>query len=140
MFDNKMEYDIFLGGPWERHAPFRYKSIIKEAFSDRNIFDPEERPSQERGDWFADNFYALEHSRAMVALVPSFPFPGVAPEVGIFYYSKCNNNPTKALDEIIIIWPPIVKPDYGKKVAEKMGYIVESSDEAILRLKSLLSK
>lgn len=130
-------YDVFLGGPWERHAPFPYKSDIKKAFPDKIIFDPEKRQSQKSGEWFVDNYYAIENSLTMIALVPNFPFPGVGPEVGFFYYRKCNNEPRKPLEELVIIWPSIVKPDYGKKVAEKMGYLVENSEQAIARLKPI---
>lgn len=132
-----MKYDIFLGGPWEKYAPFPYKTMIKEAFPELNLFDPEERPSQETGDWFVDNYQALHNSKTMLALVPEFAFPGVAPEVGIFYQVN-SKDPSKPLDEIVIIWPEIVKPDYGKKVAAKMGYVVENPEEAISRLKPIL--
>lgn len=132
-----MKHDIFLGGPWEKHAPFPYKTMIKEAFPDKNIFDPEEQASQKIGNWFVDNYNALESSLTLVALVPEFPFPGVGPEVGIFYCSH-NKDPNKPLEEIVIIWPEIVKPDHGKKVAERMGYLVENVEECIARLKVII--
>jgi hypothetical protein len=133
-----MEYDIFLGGPWEKYAPFPYKSMIKAAFPDKNIFDPETRPSQTAGDWFSENYFAIEDSLTMVTLVPSFPFPGVGPEVGFFYHEHCCEDPTKRLEELVIIWPVDIKPDFGKKVAAKMGYIVENPEEAIARLRPIL--
>ena len=132
------EYDIFVGGPWEKHAPFPYKSMIKDAFPDKRIFDPEERASQRTGDWFVDNYRGLRDSRTMAALVPYFPLPGVGPEIGIFYYTHAKTI-GKPLEELAIIWPEVVKPDYGKKVAEKMGCIVKDPEQAISRLKAVLS-
>jgi len=132
-----MKYDIFLGGPWEKRCLVPYKSMIKEAFPDKKIFDPEERTAQETGGWFVDNYKALKSSLAMVAFIPNFPFPGVGPEVGLFYEMH-SKSPKKPLEEIVIIWSDIVKPDYGKKVAEKFGYVVEDTEEAIVRLKALL--
>lgn len=132
-----MKYDIFLGGPWEKHAPFPYKTMIKEAFPDKNIFDPEEQASQKTGNWFVDNYNALESSLTMVALVPEFPFPGVGPEAGIFYHIN-SKDPNKPLEELVIIWPEIVKPDHGRKVAERMGYVVENVEDAILKLKAVI--
>jgi len=135
-----MKYDLFLGGPWERFAPFPYKTEIKNAFLGKNLFDPESQDSQKTGEWFEDNYNALENSLAMVALVPSFPFPGVGPEAGIFYSKRRGSAKllAKPLDELTIIWPKELKPDYGKRVAEKMGYVVTNSEEAIARLKIVL--
>jgi len=131
-----MKYDLFLGGPWERFAPFPYKTEIKKSFPGKSIFDPEEQESQKSDNWFEDNYRAIENSFAMAALVPQFPFPGVGPETGIFYNKRRIS--AKPLDELVIIWPREFKPDYGKKVAEKMGYVVENCEEAIIRLKKVL--
>jgi hypothetical protein len=135
-----MNYDIFLGGPWEKHAPFPYKSEIRKAFPDKRIFDPEVQPEQKTDKWFMKNLSALESCKSVVALVPDFPFPGIGPEVGFFYHKNCQGDFSKPLEEIVIIWPKTVKPEYGKKVAEKMGYVVENPEEAIARLKQIFLK
>ncbi len=131
-----MKHDIFLGGPWEQYAPFPYKTHIKQAFPNKKCFDPETDSNQ--GTWFADNYEGIENSAAMVALVPSFPFPGVGPEVGHFYRANCKSDPTKPLENLVIIWPEAVKPDFGKEVATKMGYVVENCEQAIARLRVVL--
>ncbi|MBN2052530.1 hypothetical protein JW756_03430 [Candidatus Woesearchaeota archaeon] len=132
------EFDIFLGGRWEKHSPYPYKTIIKNAFPDKRIFDPETDPTQKNGKWFEKNFRSLQKSRTLVAFVPDFPFPGIGFETGVFYHSHCQGDASKPLEEIIIIWPDSVKPDHAKKIASKMGYVVENPDEAVLRLKLVL--
>lgn len=140
-----MKYDIFLAGPWENFAPAPYKRKIKEAFKDKKIYDPEKERldfyddihATLKDDWFAINYDALLNSVAMVALVPQFPFPGVGPETGIFYSSHCKKV-GEPLEELVIIWPEAVKPDYGKQVAKHMGYVVENTNEAISRLRAVL--
>ncbi|MBU1199640.1 MAG: hypothetical protein KKF46_03065 [Nanoarchaeota archaeon] len=133
-----MIQDIFLGGPFTKHEPYDdYKIKIKSAFPDKDIFDPETQEYQKTGDWFQENAFALENSLALVAYIPDFPFAMVGPEVGIFYTMHDQSNFTRPLDEIIIIWPETLKPDYAKKAAAKMGYVVENPDEAIVRLKKL---
>lgn len=133
-----MAYDIFLGGPWEDKAHEPYKTKIKRAFPNNRIFDPEEQTSQKDGTWFVDNYWAILSSKTMVSFVPSFPFPGVGPEVGIFYHEHCDWNLLEPLKELVIIWPDFVKPDHGKSVARRMGYIVENTGEAIARLRPIL--
>lgn len=132
-----MKYDIFLAGPWEKHALIPYKRKIKEAFPNNHIFDPEERLSQKTGEWFKDNYNALKSSKSLVSLVPDFPFSGNSLEVGI-YYQMHSKNQDKPLEQIIVIWPEEVKPDYGKEVAKHIGYVVENIEEAIIRLKDVL--
>ncbi|MCD6215606.1 MAG: hypothetical protein J7J92_00845 [Candidatus Aenigmarchaeota archaeon] len=140
-----MKYDIFLAGPWENFAPAPYKRKIKEAFKDKKIYDPEKEclnfyddvHAVLRKDWFALNYDALSNSLSMVALVPQFPFPGVGPETGIFYSSHCKKA-GEPLEELIIIWPETVKPDYGKRVVRQMGHLVKDTNEAILKLKAVL--
>lgn len=118
---------------------FHTNQILKKHFLIKKRFDPEDYLSKDTHTWFEDNLLALENSLTMVALVPDFPFPGVALEVGFFYHKNCKGDATRPLEELIVIWPSIVTPDYGKKVVEKMGFIVENTQEAIARLKPLLS-
>lgn len=49
-----------------------------------------------------------------------------------------SKNPNKPLEQIIIIWPKNVKPDYGKEVVKYIGYVVENTEQAVLKLKDIL--
>ena len=130
-----MKYDIFLGGPWEEFAPYPYKRYIKGAFPDKDIYDPEEQPSQETGEWFEDNYNALLNSKSMIAMGCPLPMSGVTQEFGMYYVMHNDGNFERPLEELIMIWPQTLKPEFGKDVAEKMGYIVENVGGAIEKLK-----
>lgn len=78
-------YDIFLAGPWEQYASEPYKSMVRAAFPDRLFYDPEEK---QVANWFERNVEALRHTKILLVFVPSFPFPGVGPEVGIYFQHR----------------------------------------------------
>lgn len=137
-----MIYDIFIGGPWEKHQNEKYKTKIKHAFKDKKIFDPEKSSTQkeesnETGNksWFINNYNKLKESKTLIAYVPNFPLPGIGEEIGIYYEMNCKNKPFKPLKNLIIIWPKEAKPDYGKKTAKQYGVLVESVKEGIEELK-----
>lgn len=138
-FSKRPTYDIFISGPAEKYCEIKYKSLIKQALPDAVIYDTEE---VHNGDWFDNDLAALEQSLCMVVLVPQFPMPGMSTKVGYFYAKLMErvNQQFKnlAAPYIIFIWPNDVMPDYGKKVAERMGYIVISVEECIKRLKPIL--
>lgn len=130
-----MDYDIFLGGPPDRRAPFPYKAMIKAAFSDLKIYDWEEYKGN---DYQEQNHKAIKQSGFMISLVPSFPLPGIGPEIGYFYCwheQKIKQDPS--IKRIILIWPDSVQPDFAKKTLAQYGLIVPTVEEAIAYLKSL---
>jgi len=131
-------YDIFISGPAEKYCNVKYKTLIRQAFPRASIYDTEETHD---GDWFTNDLIALGQAKFMVVLVPDFPMPGMSPKTGFFYakfaerqgdFFKASVNPN-----LIFIWPDNVKPDYGKKVAARMGLIVSTAEEAINFLRTL---
>jgi hypothetical protein len=132
-------YDIFLGGPFVKHNPYDfYKQKIKDAFPGYRIFDPEVQDYQKTGDWFVGNAFALRGSLALAAYLPEFPFPTIGPEAGMFYTMHNKGDFSRPLEQIVIIWPESLKPDYAKKAVAKMGYVVETPEQAIVLLKKVL--
>ncbi|MDO8669733.1 MAG: hypothetical protein Q7K65_05605 [Candidatus Buchananbacteria bacterium] len=127
-------YDIFLGGPWEDYSPIPYKQIIKAAFPDLALYDPEEHQT---GDWFINNCLAVKLSRSMFILVPDFPFPLVAIEAGMYYTMHNHGDCQIGLDNLVILWPQNVVPDYPKKHLSRLGQRVETIEDGIERLKCL---
>jgi len=153
----KYLWDIYLGGPWERHSPVPFKEKIKAAFPDRRIFDPEQRSAQKIGNWFDDDCFGIQHSLTMIAMIPEFPGSAIGDEMGMFYHRnnlrlfsksaheaeelvKNNAGVFQPLEELVIIWPESVKPVYAKKFLSHMGYIVENPEAAIVLLKKVFVK
>ncbi len=118
-------YDIFLGGPWEKYTSQPYKSLIKSAFPELSIYDPE---NMQHTDWFNSNLDALRHVKILIVFAPAFPMPGVAVEAGIYYEHRLlmGRKP-----QLITIWPDAVQPEWGREVIEKMGAVVKTTEEAI---------
>ena len=131
-------YDLFLSGPWEQYSTEPYKTLIKKAFPELNIFDPETRPSQKDGTWFEDNYRAIRNSRRMVCYVCPNPFPGNALEVGMFYeYNRAKGLYTP--DKLIIIWNDDIKPQWGMEVISRCpSSIFRTTKGAISFLEKLL--
>ncbi|MFA5124865.1 MAG: hypothetical protein WC473_03550 [Patescibacteria group bacterium] len=156
------EYDIFLGGPSDRHAPMPYRAQIKAAFPALRIYDWEDYKGD---DYQAHNDAILAQSLMMVSLVPGFPMPGIGPELGYFY--RCHeerivrgreglfigyeDGKTKNADlaisnlkikrtipvhYVILIWPDEVNPDFTKKTIGHYGLIIPTIEEAIAIMKS----
>ena len=124
------EYDIFLGGAWEKYSSLPYKKIIKSVFTDLKIYDPEDYSGE---DWFANNLEILKNSRSLLAMVPEFPFPLVAVEAG-FYYAHHNLDQNSGSSKLVICWPNNVKPDWVKKNLFHLGEVTNSLAEAIMAL------
>ena len=137
-----MGYDIYLAGPWEKHteeyAPF-YKTKIKNAFPDKKFFDPETRPAQKReGEiWFKDDIYGLQNTKYFVGLVPPFSFSGSCIELGIFYQMHCKEQ-GQPLEQIVVIWPVMVKPRHDSFLKQVTKNIVDTPEKAIEKLKDIL--
>lgn len=147
---HNFEYDMFLGGPPDRRAPFPYKQQIKDAFPDIRIYDWEDYKGD---DYQEHNNQALKSSFMMVSLVPDFPMPGIGPELGYFYahnedrikeglqlgidFDGTVERPSwKAVRTdphhyAILIWPDSVKPDFAKKTIGHYGLIVPNVLSAI---------
>lgn len=125
-------YDIFLAGPWEQYSSERYKSLLKAAFPKLSFYDPEEHQSL---NWFDLNRQALRKSSVLFVFVPNFPFPGVGPEVGIYFEHKAlmGRKP-----QIVAVWPDDVQPQWGKEVLSKMGAVVSTVDEALPIIRGFL--
>lgn len=158
-----MEYDIFIGGPPDRRAPFPYKQMIKDAFPDLAIYDWE---NYKGDDYQEQNHLAIRQSSMMVSLVPDFPMPGIGPEIGYFYCwheerIKCdkkgiclgmkrigtfgNGDPhlgdfifSEPINYMILIWPEGVQPDFAKRTLAQYGLIVPTVEEAIKAIKANL--
>lgn len=125
-------YDVFLGGPWQQFSPEPYKNIMRAAFPALSFYDPEERQSS---NWFDLNLSALRESKILVAFIPAFPFPGVGPEVGIYYEHKLMMGRQVKL---VAIWPDCVSPQWGKEVLSRMGTIVPTTQEAVAVVRRLM--
>lgn len=130
-----MIYDIYLGGPWEQYALEDYKTQFKEAFPDKKLFDPETHPSQETGRWFRENYTAMFYSRGMVAMSCDLPMGGVAQEVGMYWMMHKRN--IEPLENLVVIWPTVLKPEFGKEVAQHVGVIVPNARAAIRHFQNL---
>ena len=128
------EYDIFLGGVWERYSSVPYKRIIKSVFSDLKIYDPKDYLGE---NWFARNLQVLENSRSLLVMVPEFPFPLVAVEAGFYYAHHCPDK-NSGLSNLVICWPEKVKPDWVKKNLFQLGQVANSLEEAIIALLNVL--
>lgn len=125
-------FDVFLGGPWEQYSSEPYKSLLKAAFPAMSFYDPE---ATQAGDWFERNLEALRKSKILVVFVPAFPFPGVGPEVGIYFEHRTlmGREPL-----IVAVWPEAVQPQWGKEVLARMGTVVPTVHEAIGVIRGLL--
>lgn len=166
METEKYLWDIYLGGPWEKRLKeevekykpkYYYKTIIKQAFPDKRIFDPEQRSAQNNGNWFDDDCFGVQHSLTMIAMIPDFPGSAIGDEMGMFYHRnnlhlfskswqeadelvRSNAGVFKPLEELVIIWPEFVKPAFAKKFICRMGYVVENPDDAIVLLRKAFAK
>jgi len=127
-------FDIFLCGPWDQYTPEKYKTVIKKALPDKKMFDPEDRPAQKDGSWFIDNYQGIKRSSSMAAYIPGFPGAVGLAEIAWFYEFN-RRTVGQPLENLVMIWPDTVKPDYGKEGFIKMGFIVKSPEEAVECLK-----
>ncbi len=125
-------YDIFLAGPWEKYASEQYKTLVRAAFPTLRFYDPEET---QMPHWFDRNLEALRHTKILFVFVPTFPFPGVGPEVGIYFERRTlmGRKPY-----IVAVWPNDVQPQWGKEVLSRMGVIVPTVAEAIEIIRRLV--
>ncbi len=125
-------YDIFLGGPWEQFSSEPYKSLLRTAFPRLSFYDPEQI---QYGDWFERNLEALRKSKILIVFVPAFPFPGVGPEVGIYFEHRTlmGREP-----QVVAVWPEGVQPQWGKEVLARMGTVVPTVHEAVGAIRRLL--
>lgn len=130
----EMKYDIFLGGPWEEYCPISYKKIIKEAFPDLRIYDPED---YQGSDYFEMNYAVMQSSKSMFVMVPNFPFPLVAVEAGLYYAMHNHGNPAIRINNLVILWPYCVVPDFSKMSLNHLGQVTETIEDAIARLRLL---
>lgn len=119
-------YNIFLAGPWERYSSQPYKSLFRASFPTLSFYDPEEH--QVGGLWFEKNLDALRRCDILVVFIPSFPFPGVGPEVGVYFEHRTMMG---RRPKIVAIWPDEIGPQWGKEVLAMMGSIVPTVHEAI---------
>lgn len=123
------EYELYLGGPPDKRSSFPYKQPIQDAFSDLRIYDWE---TCIKPEYQNENHLVLTKTQIMVAMVPSFPMPGIGPEVGYFY---CHNQHEITsypdIPRIIFIWPDDVRPDFTKKTLGQYGPIVTTTEAAI---------
>ncbi len=125
-------FDVFLGGPWEKHCQIPYKTLLKVGLPKASFYDPESVGL----DWFDRNLDALRRSQVMVVFVPSFPMPGVGPEVGIYYEHRVlmGRQP-----HLVVIWPDDVAPKWGQEVLGRMGRIVGTVSEAVRAVAGILA-
>lgn len=134
------QYDIYLAGPWEKHQKEPYKSLIKEAFTDLNIYDPEDHQD---GDYFIDDLESISKSKYLICYAPTFPNSASIFEAGYFYHlqeqlglvdenHRCKN--------ILVIWNEDIQPNYAKKWYERASILVSNTDEAIEVLKEIEPK
>lgn len=134
------QYDMYLAGPWEKHQKEAYKTIIKEAFPDLNIYDPE---VYQEGDYFKDDLESISRSKYLVCYAPSFPNSASIFEAGYFYHLQ---EELGLVDEnlkckrIVVIWDEDIQPNYAKKWYERGTILVSSTKEAIAILKELEPK
>jgi hypothetical protein len=133
-----IEYDVFLAGPWEEYAKEPYKARLKENLSQLKFYDPETDADQRsEGNWFADNFKAMQNSRVLVSHECSFPGAGSTRETGIFY--GIHGDGFKPLDRLVTIFFEDLQPRWGVEVAEKMGIVVYNVEQAEEYLKKHFS-
>ena len=129
----KMKYDLYLAGPWEKYAPEPYKTLIKNAYPYKDIYDPE---MHQPNDWFETNYEAIKNSERMVAFACPLPFPGNAVELGMFYTYKREMG-LYTPDKVITIWRDDIQPIFGKEVISRFpSHIVKNTHEAISLLDS----
>ncbi|PIN68858.1 hypothetical protein COV93_07780 [Candidatus Woesearchaeota archaeon CG11_big_fil_rev_8_21_14_0_20_43_8] len=129
-----MVYDIFAGGPSQHRAREPYIDMLRDAFPDKEIFSPFDRPTQEDGAWKYDNLQGIMGSRAMLNCVPSFPFPGVMFEAGFFYNANCERPGENLVQLVSVIDPKDLEGPSGKSVLSAYGQMVTDMDSAIERL------
>jgi len=135
--NSRFAYDFFLAGPWEQYSSEKWKTMFKEAFPDKEIYDPEARPSQKTGEWFEDNYHAVKNSERMIAYVCPVPFAGNAQETGMFYIFQRENG-IYIPDHLIVIWNNEVKPEFGMQVVERYpSKFFRTTQKAIDFLKGL---
>lgn len=131
------EYDIYIAGPWEKYQKEAYKTLIKEAFPNINIYDPED---YQDGDYFQDDLEVISRSKYLVCYAATFPNSASNFEAGYFYHIQ---EKLGLLDKdlkskkIIVIWDEDIQPNHGRKWYERATIVVSNTKEAIAILKEL---
>ncbi len=127
------EFDVFLGGPRQKHYNF-YADWIIDSLPELRFFHWESRKAQQQANFHSDNIWGLENSWVLLGYCPSFSMPELGEEIGMFYHMHggVGEGP---LDEIVLIWPAGMNKEYGRHALQRYGKVVDTVDESILYLK-----
>jgi len=73
----------------------------------------------------------------MLNYIPSFPFPGVVWEAGVFYQAHRNGSWDRLPNLVSVVADPsqLDRPDCGKQVLMKAGYLEKSLEAGFERLR-----
>jgi len=133
------KYDLYLAGNWEGYLRGLDRRDFHDALRGYIIYDSKD--FRER-NWFKQNMDAARNSKLMVTMIPEFQMSSAEIEVGVFYnehiFDECMGF-DQSLDNLIIVWPPSTRPDFGKRTLEKMGIVVNDVQKAIRLSKRYLS-
>lgn len=128
-------HDIYLAGAWERHCKTPFKSIIKEALSSCDIYDPEQ---YQEGNWFEDDLEAIRDSRCIICYANEIPMSASTFEMGYFYSLQRQREANgEDFGHIILIWESDVQPEFAQKWHTQSGFVVDSVEGAISLYKQL---
>lgn len=128
---------VYLAG-----QPNEYENDWKELFkklNDLNFHDWEFDSDQTSPDtFFPDDMNGIKNADIMVAN------PGISPseatwiEIG-YFYALNTKKPGVFCDKLIIIWKEDRNPKWSIDFVKKTGFIVNSAEEAIEKLKEITS-
>lgn len=126
---------VYLAGQSNQHDN-DWKEVFKK-FKGLSCYDWEFDSDQTSPDtFFPQDLQGIVNADYLVAN------PGVAPseatwmEVG-YFYSRNTKEPGDFCEKLIIIWKPERQPKWSIEFVKKAGFVVESIEEAAVKLRSL---
>ncbi len=127
---------IYLAG-----QPNQYANNWKQNFSNNGNFefyDPEIHSDQSSPDtFFPQDLQAVSDADIMVANPGTGPAEATWIEIGYFLH-KNTSNPGDTCKNLIIVWLKEREPKWSIKFVEKAGHVVETVEEAVNKLQTLI--
>lgn len=127
---------VFLAGQWNEYLDNWKESFKKMA--EFEFFDPEFDSRQDHVDkYFPDDLNGVKNADIMVANPGLITSEGTWIEIG-YFYALNTKKPGDFCDKLIIIWLKKREPKWSIDFIKKMGFVVDSNEKAIKKLKELL--
>ncbi len=135
---NKKKIKVYLAG-----QPNEYENDWKELFKKLDgfdFYDWEFDSDQTSPDtFFPDDLNGIKNADILVANPGTKPTEATWIEVG-YFYGLNTKSPGDFCDKLIIVWGKDRNPRWSIEFVKKTGYVVNSVQEALEKLKEIIDK